>query len=90
MTDLVPGRRLDFAWRRLRYSLEYQGREAHGRPDQQAKGGLRTMEVFEAGVEVQLVTSRMVTEHGARFRAAVERALVRRAREVAALEAGHR
>lgn len=62
VSDLVPGRRLDFAWPALRYALEYDGRDHHVLPTDRDHDGLRDLECAEAGVLVHRITAGMLAE----------------------------
>lgn len=60
VTDLVKGRRLDFAWRAIRYGLEYDSKDHHTLPTDRDADGLRDLECGSAGVLVHRITAGML------------------------------
>ncbi|MEX2621901.1 MAG: type IV toxin-antitoxin system AbiEi family antitoxin domain-containing protein [Egibacteraceae bacterium] len=85
VTDLVPGRRLDFAWREALFAVEYDGRDHHVLPTDRDHDGLRDLEAAENGVQVLRITAGMLRDDPDRTRAMVIRALRRRLAEQAVL-----
>lgn len=85
VTDLVPGRRLDFAWREALFAVEYDGRDHHVLPTDRDNDGLRDLEAAENGVQVLRVTGGMLREEPDRTRALIIRILRRRLAEQAVL-----
>ncbi|MBA2317173.1 MAG: hypothetical protein H0V93_05235 [Euzebyales bacterium] len=60
VTDLVKGRRLDVAWRAIRYGLEYDSEDHHTLPTDRDADGLRDLECGSAGVLVHRITAGML------------------------------
>lgn len=75
---LVPGRRLDFAWRPVYYGLEYDG-EDHFADLGRAEDGIRDLEAGRAGVLIHHVTRAMATDEPGRVAHLIHQNLIRRA-----------
>lgn len=89
VTDLVPGRRFDFAWREALLAIEYDGRDHHMLPTDRDHDGLRDLEAAENGVQVLRITGGMLRDDPERTRALIVRALRRRLAEQAVLRPEH-
>ena len=83
VTDLVPGRRLDCAWRAIRFALEWDGRENHLLATDRDNDGLRDLQCAIAGVQVLRITNGMVKHDAAGVRRLIEDAHRRREADVA-------
>ncbi len=81
VTDLVPGRRLDCAWHRILFTLEFDGRDHHVLPTDRDADGIRDLECEAHGVKVLRITKGMVDHDPARVRQLIEQAFLRRSQE---------
>jgi hypothetical protein len=79
VTDLVPNRRLDYAWRPHRYGLEYDGADYHEHDTGRDRDGLRDLEASAADVLVHRITWGMLVHDLDRTVELVWRTLCRRA-----------
>ena len=82
VTDLVPGRRLDFAWRAYLYSIEFDGIAFHNPATSRDADGLRDLEASAANVVVQRVTYGMVNHDLGRTMQLIAESLARRAAQL--------
>ena len=81
VTDLVPGRRLDVAERRLLLGWELDGRDHHTLPTDRDNDGWRDLDAEAVGVRVLHLTSGMLRDPGRTWRGILA-ARERRARDL--------
>jgi hypothetical protein len=80
--DLVPGRCLDAAVRRLLLGFEYDSRAYHVLPLDRDNDGLRDLECEAAGVRIVRLTIGMIRDHPERTRARLLALVERRKRDL--------
>ncbi|HVM20928.1 MAG TPA: type IV toxin-antitoxin system AbiEi family antitoxin domain-containing protein, partial [Egibacteraceae bacterium] len=76
--DLVPGRRLDCAWREVLLALEYDGRDHHVLPTDRDNDGIRDLECEVHGVKILRITAGMLRRDAPGVKRMIELVYARR------------